>query len=41
MVKGKKRICYDANCPECGKSIHTEKTESVQCKGCGKRFDID
>jgi len=41
MVKGNKTICYDVNCPACKKPIHTEKKESVQCKGCGKRFDID
>lgn len=30
-------------CPnkKCGKEIATEKTENIQCRHCGQRFDLD
>lgn len=29
------------NCKHCKREIITEKSIDIQCRGCGKRFDLD
>jgi len=42
MVKARKIIINEIKCPntKCGKTIRTEKIKGVQCRHCGKRFDL-
>lgn len=28
-------------CPHCKREVVTEKKSDIQCRGCGKRFDLD
>lgn len=42
MVKAKKITMYEVKCPnsECGRMILTGKEFDIQCRGCGKKFDL-
>lgn len=41
MSKVRKITVNEVECPKCGRKIKTEKTEDIQCRDCGKRFDIE